>query len=157
MTWQEVCDRKDLRDLPYKIELNQFGQILMSPASNHHGFLQARLSYLLLDHGPEGSRVISECSVDTSDGTKVADVAWLSEKFWKEHGSETPFSEAPELCVEIQSPSNTKAEMKFKRGLYFAAGASEVWVCNEAGELTFFVDGSQASESVLFPTVPPKI
>ena len=157
MNWQEVCEREDLRDLPYKIETNRYGQVVMSPASNHHGFLQARLSYLPLDLGPEGSRVISECSVDTDDGTKVADVAWLSQEFWKSRGAETPYSKAPEICVEIQSPSNSKSEMDFKRQLYFGAGASEVWICGEAGELTFYVGGEMVEASEFFPTVPKLI
>ena len=29
MTCQEVCEDKDLADLPYKIELNRWGQIIM--------------------------------------------------------------------------------------------------------------------------------
>ena len=150
-------ERKDLRDLPYKIELNQFGQIVMSPASNHHGFLQARISCLLMDQGPEGSRVVSECSVNTSDGTKVADVAWLSASFWQDHGSETPYSSAPEVCIEIQSPSNSQAEMDFMRSLYFAAGAIEVWICNEAGELFIFDSSGKLKSSALFPMAPVTI
>ena len=154
MNWDQVCERQDLRDLPYKIELNRFGQIVMSPASNHHGFLQARLTYVLMSKGDEASRVVSECSVNTTDGTKVADVAWLSEKFWEDHGSETPYSTAPEVCIEIQSPSNSKVEMEFKRKLYFEAGASEVWICNEAGKLTFYVGGHREDTSRLFPDIP---
>lgn len=34
MKWQEVCEDKALQDLPYKIELNRWGQIVMSPAKN---------------------------------------------------------------------------------------------------------------------------
>jgi len=157
MTWEQVCEHDDLRDLPFKIETNRFGQILMSPASNHHGFLQAKLSCLLINQGDDGSRVVSECSVDTEDGTKVADVAWLSEEFWKAHGSETPYSVAPEVCIEIQSPSNSKSEMEFKRKLYFSAGAKEVWICNEAGELAFFVAEEKQNSSPLFPNAPQKL
>ena len=43
MNWQEICDDPQLRDLPYKIELNEWGKIVMSPASNFHGILQAAL------------------------------------------------------------------------------------------------------------------
>lgn len=31
MNWQEVCADPHLLDLPYKIELNERGQILMTP------------------------------------------------------------------------------------------------------------------------------
>jgi len=43
MNWQEVCDEPTLRDLLYKIELNEWGQIVMSPATNRHGILQGLL------------------------------------------------------------------------------------------------------------------
>ncbi len=31
MEWKEVCENKQLQDLPFKIELNKWGQIVMSP------------------------------------------------------------------------------------------------------------------------------
>ena len=37
MNWQEVCEDRSLQDLPFKIELNEYGQIVMSPASNEQG------------------------------------------------------------------------------------------------------------------------
>ncbi len=37
---------------------------------------------------------------------------------------------APDLAVEVMSPSNTKREMEEKVVLYFAAGARAVWVFN---------------------------
>lgn len=33
MRWSEVIDNPVLQNLPFKIELNRFGNILMSPAS----------------------------------------------------------------------------------------------------------------------------
>ena len=36
MTWDEICDDPALQDLPYKIETNQYGQIIMSPAKGWH-------------------------------------------------------------------------------------------------------------------------
>ncbi len=37
MDWTEVCQDRSLQDLPFKIELNEWGQVVMSPASNRHG------------------------------------------------------------------------------------------------------------------------
>lgn len=157
MNWEQLCEKEELRDLPFKIELNQFGQIIMSPANNHHGHLQARLSYLLISEGSDDSRVVTECSVDTDDGTKVADAAWLSDEFWRLYGSETPYTKSPELCIEIISPTNSKEEMEFKRKLYFEAGAKEVWICNEAAELTFFTPDGEIENSELFPNAPKTV
>ena len=47
--------------------------------------------------------------------------------------------------------------MMEKRALYFEAGAAEVWVCNEAGELQFFDANGQLDRSILVPGFPLKI
>ena len=137
MNWQEVCDEPSLQDLPFKIELNEYGQVVMSPASNEHGRHQARLITLLAQH-LENGEVISECSVDTPKGVKVADVAWASAAFIKKHGYATPYSEAPEICVEITSPSHSERELVAKRKLYFEQGAKEVWICDSFGNIQFY-------------------
>lgn len=45
---------------------------------------------------------------------------------------------ASEICVEILSPSNTQPGIDEKRALYFDAGATEAWICNLDGSLSFF-------------------
>ena len=44
MQLSEVLNDPSLKNLPYKIELNEYGQIVMSPASNKHGLLQAEIA-----------------------------------------------------------------------------------------------------------------
>jgi Uma2 family endonuclease len=82
--------------------------------------------------------VLTECSVQTTDGVKVADVAWCSKAFIKKYGYETPYSQAPELCIEIVSPSNSKEEMTNKVQLYLQAGAEEVWIVWENGIIDYY-------------------
>jgi len=152
MKWQEVYDDPLLRDLPYKIELNEWGQIVMSPASNRHGNLRAALIRTLATTRSDGT-VISECSITTSKGVKVPVIGWASDGFMRDFGTVTPYPKAPELCIEILSPSNTDTEMLGKRELYFARGAQEVWLCDEQGELTFFDCTGQIPASRLFPGI----
>ncbi len=64
---------------------------------------------------------------------------------------------APEICIEVQSRSNSPAEMIEKRALCLEAGAQEVWVCNEAGELRFFDVSGELDRSILVPDFPLKI
>ena len=45
-----------------------------------------------------------------------------------EYGDVTPYPKAPEICVEVTSPSNSKEEIEHKTELYLAKGALEVWV-----------------------------
>lgn len=39
MRWEEVCEHQQLQDLPFKIELNKWGQIIMSPVKIKHSFI----------------------------------------------------------------------------------------------------------------------
>ncbi|MEP7037077.1 MAG: Uma2 family endonuclease [Acidobacteriota bacterium] len=135
--WHELMENPYLRNIPYKVELNKFGQILMSPASNWHGILQYKIGQEIERHKQNGTIVI-ECSILTSEGVRVADVAWASDKFIAEFGEITPYPKAPEICVEVKSPGNSKAEMEEKVRLYLEKGALEVWIVDEYGKTSFF-------------------
>ena len=156
MKWDEVCKDTLLQDLPYKIELNEWGNIVMSPASNRHGNLQTKIAFHLMSHMPGGT-VLTGCSVETAKGVKVADVVWASDAFLQRNRGATPYIEAPEVCVEIQSPSNSDAEMAEKRSLYFARGARECWLCDEDGNLSFFSQQEKMDSSQLFPAMADRL
>jgi Uma2 family endonuclease len=147
MLWSEVINSPYLKDLPFKIELNRYGKIEMSPASNKHGRLQCYLGSLLARKLKKGV-VLTECSIQTSEGVRVADVAWCSNDFIKQHGYETPYSHAPEICIEVVSPSNSKEEMANKVGWYLQAGAKEVWIVWENGLIDYYdVSGKRAQSA----------
>ncbi len=145
LRWAELCDDTSLHDFPYKIELNMYGVMEMSPASNRHGRFQAAIAHSLASQLPQGV-VLTECSIFTDEGIRLPDVAWASADFMARHGDTTPFPQAPEICVEVRSRSNTNAEMEMKTRAYLAAGAIEVWIVTEAGEVQVFdADGSRPS------------
>jgi Uma2 family endonuclease len=123
--YRQLCADPLLANIPGKIELDVLGRILMSPASNYHGMLQITLGQLL---APLGGRAIAEASVATESGVFVADVAWASHAFLAAHGTETPFTRAPELCIEVASPSNSRQALREKVEAYLAAGATEAWI-----------------------------
>ncbi len=128
----------------------------MTPASNRHAWLQTEIGYQIRLLNP-GGWILSECSIETDKGTKVADVAWLSDNFFETYGETTPYPSASELCVEIISPLNSQREMQEKRSLYFDRGAQEVWLCSEAGQLDFFSPTGNLGQSLLFPEYPTTI
>ncbi|MCI5148756.1 MAG: hypothetical protein D3916_05085 [Candidatus Electrothrix sp. MAN1_4] len=105
MEWAAVLNNPFLKDLPFKIELNKWGQILMSPASNNHGRHQFNVGDRIKTGKKGQGQVIMECSIQTDQGVKVADVAWASDAFIQEHGFTTPYAIAPEICVEIVESS----------------------------------------------------
>lgn len=75
MNWAQVIQDPSLTDLPYKIELNEWGNIEMSPATNRHNMLQSKILLKLKELIAEGD-VFVECSVLTAKNVKVADVVW---------------------------------------------------------------------------------
>jgi hypothetical protein len=103
-------------------------------------------------------RIITECPVSTADGVKGVDTAWASAELWAEFGQRACFVRAPEICVEVISPSNSEEELREKMTLYFDAGAKEVWVCGEFGRMNFFGPGSvPLLKSQLCPDFPSEI
>jgi len=156
MQWQEICENPILHNLPFKIETNKWGKIEMSPASNEHGIYQTLLVEKLLGLSTQG-KPLTECSVQTSSGVKVADVAWASYDFYKVHKRACPYLQSPEIMIEIISPSNSRAEMNEKKQLYFDIGAREFWLCDKNGQMSFFNADKQLALSELMPTFPTLI
>ena len=156
MTWQEVINHPSLQDLPFKIELNAAGVIEMSPATNWHDYYQMEIGSLLNQLLADG-RSLSETSIQTTDGVRVADVIWASKVFLLTHKDQTPFQIAPPICVEITSSSNTEKEMRQKIDLYLEAGATEVWLCNLECELRFHNEDEQLEHSNMTLTFPREI
>jgi Uma2 family endonuclease len=154
MQWTDVLSDKSLSNLPYKIELNEYGQIVMSPASNQHGLLQVEIAFFL--RNAKSGKVITECSIDTPKGVKVADVIWGTSEFFLKNGLKTPYQSAPELCVEILSPSNSTQEITEKTQLYLQKGAKEVWICKQNGKLEIYSHTGKIQNSKLFVHVPKK-
>lgn len=123
--YRAICEDQRFENLPGKVELDTWGRMIMSPASNYHAVLQGRLSRRLAVLGGE---LMAEASVLTSSGLPVADVAWASRAFMEAHGTETPLTAAPELCIEVASPSNSLKGLREKAVANVAAGAQEAWI-----------------------------
>jgi Uma2 family endonuclease len=135
--WAELLADSELARFEGRIETDRHGRVIMSPPpAPSHGSLQLEIGHLLRSLMPRG-RVLTECPISTADGVKAADVAWASPKAMRELGNRACFPTAPEICVEVLSPSNTEAEIQEKVALYFDAGASEVWLCMKSGVMSF--------------------
>jgi Uma2 family endonuclease len=156
MKWEEVCEDQQLQNLPFKIELNKWGQIVMSPVKIKHSFYQGRIQRLLESLLQTGE-VMPECAINTSDGVKVADVVWCSDERFDQIQDEVSASIAPEICIEVKSIGNTLEEMEFKKKLYFEAQAMEVWICNEQGDIIFYNEQNELTQSLLVPYFPTQI
>jgi len=157
--WEEVVLDPRWNEHEGKIETNVYGQIVMTPPPAFiHGLRQACVARLIEEQ--LGGHSATECPVITSDGTKAVDVCWLSSGLFETIGRQTALETAPEICVEIQSPSNTDDEIQNKFRLYFDAGAHECWLCNLDGQMSYYhhdtPDESQP-QSKLCPDFPNTI
>ena len=150
---------QELAKLEGRVETDRHGHIIMYPPSDFsHGSYQSEIACLLRTLLPEG-RVAIESPISTADGMKRADVIWVSRARMAATHREDCLAKAPEICVEVLSPDNTRAEMAEKKALYFAAGAREVWLCDRAGVMTFFTSAASRGQksSKFCPEFPRRI
>jgi hypothetical protein len=131
---------------PVQDRANASGKIEMSPAGNRHGRLQGELAFQLHSQLRAG-QIISECSIFTRIGIRVADIARASHEFMAAFGEITPYMHAPEICVEIASPSNPKGELEEKTQAYLAAGAREAWIVALDGSIRYFTSAGEQPKS----------
>jgi Uma2 family endonuclease len=158
--WKELCNDPVFRNHDFRVETDRFGQaiVMSTPPTFEHGGYQCSIGTMLRQHLPAGFAV-TECPVSTSEGVKAADVIWISSARKRKALRDGLLETAPEICVEVLSPSNTREEMIEKKRLYFEAGAKEVWFCDLSGKMHFYVLSApdQPSASVLCPKFPAKI
>ena len=160
--WVSLCAEPAFAALPYrKVETKANGDVLlMSPARSRHSVLQSRIAKLLEReadlHSIEGA-ALAECPVLTRDGVKVPDVAWAGADQVRRNLEQPAFLDAPLVCIEVLSPSNTSREMIDKAALYFAAGAREVWLCADDGVMRFIGPHGDRAGSAVFPGFPAKV
>lgn len=124
--WQALCVDPTFEDVAAKIELTEWGEILMSPGGKSHGIAAMRVAEVL--RKALGGHTMAEVGVATSIGVRAPDVAWCSEGYLAAHPEEMPLSSAPELCVEIVSASNALPKLREKAMAYVSAGAVEAWI-----------------------------
>lgn len=157
MNWQQVTAMPELQNLPFKIELDEKGRMIMSAAHRiGHSVYQGKIEFQLQLQKTFGE-VFPECAIVTRKGTKVADVVWASDFTFTKIRDEVAATVAPEICVEVLSISNSDDEMSEKRELYFECGAKEVWICDEYGKISFYDASGKIANSQLFPLFPNNI
>ncbi len=129
----------------------------MSPHYRIHALYQKAI-LKLLDRLLKGGFSYTECPIKAPNSNPVADVVWTSnERDAAEDNTKAACRVAPEICVEVRSPSNSQREMDAKRQEYFGAGALECWFCNLSGEISFYGPEAKLERSRLSPKFPTKI
>jgi len=117
----EVCRRHELRH----------GELVEVPPPVHrHVWLQYQIRRLLEAHAPEGDIVREEMPfrLMPDDEYWVVDVAYMTRTTWDRIDPGGYLNCAPELVVEVLSPSNTATEMNDRKMTFFKSGCKEFWL-----------------------------
>ena len=95
------------------------GEVVAVPRPKiEHILIQVRLCDFLRPLAPPGSFVKDEMPFQSSEyELRVADVAWVSAERWSVVDRKGYLQGAPELVIEVLSPSNTASEMYEKEQL----------------------------------------
>lgn len=117
-------------DGPYYYELRRGELVQVTRPKLRHHLLQSRLRDLLRSAAPAGSFVEYETAFRALPEyeLRVADVAYVSKERIEQADPEDNLHGAPDLVIEILSPSNTAAEIYDKEKLCLENGCLEFWV-----------------------------
>lgn len=133
MTFAEL-DR--LPDPPegFHYELHHGELVKLAPPKHKHHDIQHNLLYLLHTAAGHSGRVVAEMGFRAlpDHEYRIADVAFVSRERWREIAPDGNLQGAPELTIEVLSPSNTASEMLDKEQLCLENGAREFWVVDPA-------------------------
>ncbi len=118
-----------------RYELVKGELIEMSPAGGKHGVIALHLG-ALLDAFVRGRSLGVVCAAETGfilarnpDIVRAADVSFISKTRIPKKGQPTGYWElAPDLAVEVISPSDPASEVQSKVVEYLSAGTRLVWV-----------------------------
>jgi Uma2 family endonuclease len=115
-------------------ELDHGELIVVSPQAWKHESLKRKVFLVLTNYfqerGLPNYAVMETGFVLDEDSWRKPDVAIMSEEALRlvEHDPELPLEGAPELAIEIASPSDTSAMIGRKADHFLAAGSKTVWV-----------------------------
>jgi len=140
MTTTRLVTAEDLLKLPddgFRYELVKGELTRMPPAGNLHGKRAMSLGWRLAQH-VEANDLGIVYAAETGfllatdpDTVRAPDIAFVSKKRIVEIGEfEGYWPGAPDLAVEVVSPSDTYTEVEEKVEEYLESGAKAVWVVN---------------------------
>lgn len=113
------------------------GEVIREPMPSFgHGATALRIAHLLTGHVDRNrlGMALGECGYvlrRNPDTVRGPDASFVSSERLAAWDARGPFFEgAPDLAVEVLSPSNTRREIAEKVSQYLAAGGREVWVAD---------------------------
>jgi len=133
ITQTKLLTLADLENTPerdgFRYELRNGEIIEMPPPKPRHWSLQQKLADLLKRSVGEKGVVGTELGFALSPANyRITDVVFISKDRWIAADQNEDFQGAPDLAIEVLSPSNTALEMNEKRQLCLQHGSREFWM-----------------------------
>jgi Uma2 family endonuclease len=115
-----------------RLELRNGEVVKLPPPKLKHVIVQENLRGLLKQAAGDAGSVYVEIGFQAFlDGNyRIADVAFVPTDRLKSQDPEGYFRGAPDLVIEVLSPSNTAAEMREKKKLCLENGAIQFWIAD---------------------------
>ncbi len=142
LTQPALMTAEELFDLPdddYRYELVEGELIRMAPTGGEHGVLTVRVAYILHSYVQDNDLgIVSGAETGfilqrAPDTVRAPDAAFIAKARIPETGiPKTYWPFAPDLAVEVTSPSDRFSAVQTKIAEYFAAGTRLVWVLEPA-------------------------
>ena len=158
--WARLVNDPTLNDALEKIETDRDGNLIMSPPPTDPHIVRQNLIGKAMDRLlPDGLSLVNG-TVSTTEGVKIPDTLWYSKERVAARAAapdELLSRIAPDICVEVLSPSNTPREIRDKTAAYFAIGVREVWICDRDGKMSFHSPEGPLQRSVICPDFPREI
>jgi Uma2 family endonuclease len=117
-----------------RCELVRGELIMMTPAKGRHGAIAMKIGHYLLsflethDIGQVFDSSTGFVLSHDPDTVRAPDVSFLTSERLKQQNLDAFLEGAPDLAVEVLSPSNTQAEMLERMADFFEAGCRVVWI-----------------------------
>lgn len=123
-------------------EIDAYGDVIEMnpPAKPHQRIVRSLMAQIEEQLGGEA---LPGIGVVTSIGVRVPDVCWQPCPT-----DDDPAQPAPDICVEVRSPDNTRAELDAKIAAYLQAGCREAILVELTGRIRFFgAEGERAASA----------
>ena len=130
VTWAEFQRLPERPEQGQRYELHDGEVVIVPPARPRHIKTQQRLLKLLMRHAEGIGEVTLEFPYRPALNLQfwVADVAFIAQADWDAMPLEEYQVYAPDLIIEVLSPSNTVLKVNRQRIFALSAGTKEFWV-----------------------------
>jgi ABC-type polysaccharide/polyol phosphate transport system ATPase subunit len=103
-------------------------------AESRVGLQMGAIGQYLCSRLPDG-RLVMNVNVETPQGTRAADVGWVSNSRMKTMRTEPAWSASPDVAVSIVSMAKSPQQAEDDNHYLLRAGASEAWIIYPDGRL----------------------